>query len=59
MIKTKARTLERPRPGLMINADGTLFEQLDNGQTRTTSFGNFRGQQNRVGDGSLGSMPIT
>jgi hypothetical protein len=43
MLKTKARSLERPRPGHMIRADGSLFEQLDNGQTRTTSFGNFRG----------------
>ena len=42
MIKTKDRTTERPRPGVTINADGSLFEQLDNGQTRRTSLA-YRG----------------
>jgi len=41
MVKTKARTLERPRPGVLVNQDGTIFEHLAKGQTRTTSYGSL------------------
>jgi hypothetical protein len=38
MFRTKERTLERPRPGILITEEGNLYEELENGQTRTTSF---------------------
>jgi hypothetical protein len=38
MFKTKVRSIERPRPGI-TNLDGQIVEELDNGQSRTTSYG--------------------
>ena len=47
LINTKTRTLERPRPAdIHMTSSGDLVETLDNGQTRTTSFGNFIFNQN-------------
>jgi len=33
--------LEKPRPDILIGKDGEIIEQLENGQSRTTSFGNY------------------
>ena len=41
LLNTKERTLERPRPDILITKDGEFIEQLENGQSRTTSFGNY------------------
>lgn len=37
MFKTKVRSIERPRPGIIL--DGQIVEELENGQSRTTSYG--------------------
>ena len=41
MLLTKERTIEKPRPGILITNDGNIYEELENGQNRTTSFANF------------------
>ena len=54
MIKTKARTLERPRPGATVKPDGSLFEQLENGGTVTTRLLNSGGPGAKYPVGSSG-----
>lgn len=41
LLNTQERTLEKPRPDILIGKDGEIIEQLENGQSRTTSFGNY------------------
>jgi hypothetical protein len=42
LINTKKRTMDRPRPAdIHYTAEGSLVEQMENGQSRTTSFGSF------------------
>ena len=45
MIKTKERTMERPRLGILIE-DGHLYEQLENGVERTISYGHYASPAN-------------
>ena len=42
MIRTKVRTAEQPRPGIRVTAEGQIFEDLNKGQRRTTSYGNLK-----------------
>lgn len=44
MFRTKVRTVEQPRPGLRVTSEGQIFEELDRGARRTTSYGHMRFQ---------------
>ena len=48
LLNTQQRSLEKPRPDILIGKDGEIIEQLENGQSRTTSFANY---------GQMGSLP--
>lgn len=55
MLKTKARTVEEPRPGIRVTSEGHIFIDPGEKTRRTTSYSNMRdgvsGGAGRLGSG--------